>query len=308
MHNCKIYVTFNMYSNQGVGAWPFCQWQCIVSSTANLCGMDSGKQYQQIIDFQFTQTHTTMQTTISQSVRFGKGPILTGLFFLFTIGFSPSCASSAKEGPLLDGQVFTVITIPAGNTADAALEHISFANGRFDNDNCHLWGFGDAPYSAIESGDSIKFKAMTTSEKEGSMTWNGVVINGKLSGTMVWSKQGQSDLAYTFSSESIEMIKLDGRKFDVQFQPGDSTQREVITFENGQFQSPGCYAWGFSPAPYQAYVLNGQPHFQCVYTSKEEGTMLFYGVIDNASISGTQFWTKAGQADMYYTMQGSEVQ
>lgn len=273
-----------------------------------MCGNDRGKQYHQNNDFQFTQKHTTMQTFIHPWVRSGKLPMLTLLFSLFSFGFFTSCASSAQEGPLLDGQTFTVITMPLGNTADAALEIISFAKGRFDNDNCHLWGFGDAPYTAVESGDSITFKTTTTSEKEGSMTWNGVVVNGKLSGTMTWSKQGQSDMSYTFSSDGIESVVLDGRKFEVQFIPGDSTQKEIITFSNGQFESPGCYAWGFSAAPYQAYLLNGQPHFQCIYTSKEEGTMLFYGVIENKSVSGTQFWTKTGQADMYYTLQGSEVQ
>lgn len=235
---------------------------------------------------------------------------ITGLPLIYvfcTICFLQACATSVKEGPLLDGQTFTVITVPVGNNADAALERISFNASRFDNDNCHLWGFGDAPYTAMQSGDSIRFKASTSSQKEGMMIWNGTVVNGVLSGTMVWIKEGQSDLQYNFSSENIEMVDLNGKQFEVEFTPGDSSTREVITFAKGQFESPGCYAWGFSAAPYQAYMLDGQTHFQSLYTSEKEGKMLFYGVIDKGVVTGTQFWTKEGQADMYYMMRGKAL-
>jgi hypothetical protein len=244
-----------------------------------------------------------MQTTTVKR----SGIKASGLLIAFQVSIIClifSCSAAAKEGPLLDGKSFTVITMPNGNPAEAALETISFATGNFDNDNCHLWGFGNGAYSATEAGDSITFTATTTSAKEGTMAWKGTVKGNSLNGTMTWSKQGQDDLAYTFSSDNIEAVDLNGKSFDVQFTLGDSSEAEVITFNNGIFESPGCYAWGFTASPYQAYMLDGKPHFQSVYRSDKEGTMLFYGVIDGNSISGTQFWTKAGQDDTYYAISG----
>lgn len=246
-----------------------------------------------------------MQTTLCNNCGIHRTGVV---FFLLLASFVLSCSAVKKEGPLLDERVFTVITVPAGNPADAAMERISFANGIFDNDNCHLWGFGSGPYAASEVRDSITFSATTTSEKEGTMTWKGTVIGENLNGTMIWSKKGQEDLAYIFSNENIEIVDLNGKKFDVMFTPGDTATGEIISFTNGMFESPGCYAWGFSAAPYQAYMLQGKQHFQCTYTSEKEGTMLFYGVIDGGTISGTQFWTKPGQEDVYYSMKGSEMQ
>lgn len=246
-----------------------------------------------------------MQTTTHTTSRSNQGLVILGLVMSVSLFFS--CAAKSKEEPVLDGRVFTVLTIPDGNSAEAAMERISFTNGKFDNDNCHLWGFGDGAYAAKEAGDSIAFTATTTSAKEGTMTWTGVIKGTTLMGTMVWSKEGQSDLNYHFTSANIEEVDLNGISFAVQFSDGDTAQAETITFNNGMFESPGCYTYGFSASPYQAYMLDGKQHFQCLYTSAKEGKMLFYGVIDGTSISGTQFWTKEGQDDVYYKMSGQKL-
>lgn len=245
-----------------------------------------------------------MQTTIVLQFRAYK----CGLLIMLTTftAFLFSCSGTAQDDVQLDGRAFTVLTIPNGNPAEAAMESITFKEGRFDNDNCHLWGFGDAPYTASREGDSIVFTATTTSPKEGSMTWKGTIKDETLHGTMTWSKQGQADLNYTFSNGQIELADLNGKSFDVQFTDADTTTTETITFTDGYFESPGCYTWGFSRAPYDAYILDGVTHFQSLYTSEQEGKMLFYGVIQSGMLSGTQFWTKEGQADMYYQMRGEE--
>ena len=129
--------------------------------------------------------------------------LLIIIIFLLT-GFVFSCSATDTTGPLLDGKSFTVITSPNGNPAESMLEKITFENGRCDNNNCHLWGFGDGNYSATAMGDSIIFNATTTSTKEGTMVWNGTVKGETLSGKMTWSKQGQDNLEYTFSSKNIE--------------------------------------------------------------------------------------------------------
>lgn len=240
------------------------------------------------------------------TLTFAKNPY-AGLFLigiLLLTGFAFSCSATDKTGPLLDGKSFTVITLPNGNAADAMLEKITFVNGRFDNNNCHIWGFGDGVYTATAAGDSVIFNATTTSPKEGTMVWNGAVKGDVLTGKMTWSKQGQDNLAYTFSSHNIEMVNLNGKSYAIEFVLGDASDADTITFNNGQFESPACYAYGFKAAPYDAYLLAGKTHFQSVYKSEKEGTMLFYGLINGNTISGTQFWTKEGQADTYYSIKG----
>jgi len=219
-----------------------------------------------------------------------------------------SCTASGKEGPLLDGKSFTVITMPDGNSAEAMMENITFAAGRFDNDNCHLWGFGDGAYTAKESGDSIAFTATTTSSTEGTMEWTGTLRGDALSGSMVWKKAGQDDMHYVFTSKNIMRVDLNGKKFAVEYADGDSVLKETVTFNNGMFESPACYTWGFTAAAYQAYTLDNVTHFQSIYSSAAEGKMLFYGTIRDTTLTGTQFWTKAGQADNYYPMTGTEIQ
>lgn len=243
--------------------------------------------------------HNTLLTRNSYSFL-----VIINIFLL--TGFVFSCSATDKTGPLLDGKSFTVITLPNGNPAEAMLEKITFANGRFDNNNCHLWGFGDGEYTATAMGDSIVFNATTNSPKEGTMVWNGTVKGETLSGKMTWSKQGQDNLEYTFSSKNIEMANLNGKSYAIEFVLGDSADADTITFNNGKFESPACYAWGFTAAPYDAYVFNGETHFQSVYKNEKEGTMLFYGIINGSNISGTQFWTKEGQADSYYAIKGKE--
>ena len=49
------------------------------------------------------------------------------------------------------------------------------------------------------------------------MNWKGAVKGDLLTGTMIWSKQGQDDIHYTFGNDQIEITDLDGRSFDIEF-------------------------------------------------------------------------------------------
>ncbi|HVZ39325.1 MAG TPA: hypothetical protein VHI13_08620 [Candidatus Kapabacteria bacterium] len=110
-----------------------------------------------------------------------------------------SAAAQAPQQPVtsptLDGRTFAGESVEHGRTA-AEKDELAFANGRMHSKGCDPYGFGDAPYTATASGDSIHFTATTTSPKEGSIAWSGTVVGETLAGTFIWTKQGQDPITY----------------------------------------------------------------------------------------------------------------
>lgn len=215
-----------------------------------------------------------------------------------------SCSQSSKEISI-DGKSFTVLTMEKGKPETATLETITFNGGMFDNEGCHIYGFGNGKYTATKDGSNYNFDATTTSSKEGSMMWKGMVMGDILHGEMVWHKEGQADIVYTFNSDQIKMASLDGKTFTTEMKSGDSMVIEEITFKNGMFDSPGCLQWGFAPAPYQAWEMNGKIMWQSLYTSSKEGIMFFTGNVNGNAITVNNLWMKAGQNDSYETSMGT---
>lgn len=229
------------------------------------------------------------------------------LIIITTIAFSfplVSCSQSNKEVSI-DGKKFTVLTMESGKPETAALETITFNNGMFDNEGCHIYGFGNGKYMATKNGDNYSFEATTTSPKEGTMKWKGMVMGDVLHGEMVWHKDGQADIHYTFNSADIKMSSLDGKTYTTQMKSGDSMIVEEVTFKNGVFDSPGCMLWGFAPAPYQAWEMNGKIMWQSLYTSSNEGMMLFTGSATGNEITINNYWVKEGQNSAYETSMGT---
>jgi hypothetical protein len=77
---------------------------------------------------------------------------------------------------------------------------LEFRDGRFRSTACDAYGFGDAPYRVTKTGGRISFDAVTTSVKEGRMSWHGELEGDTLSGTAVWTKPGQSPAEYWFKA------------------------------------------------------------------------------------------------------------
>ncbi len=215
-----------------------------------------------------------------------------------------SCSQSNKEVSI-DGKTFTVLSMEKGKPETAVLETITFKSGMFDNLGCHIYGFADGKYTAEKNGDNYNFEATTTSAKEGTMMWKGMVMGDVLHGEMVWHKEGQADISYTFNSANIKMTSLDGKIFTTEMKSGDSMMVEEITFKNGMFDSPGCYQWGFAAAPYQAWEMDGKIMWQSMYTSSNEGMMLFTGMVDGNNITVNNYWHKEGQNDSYESSMGT---
>jgi hypothetical protein len=98
-------------------------------------------------------------------------------------------------GGVLDGKTFVGETGEVGKTKGEA-EEIDFRDGTFHSKPCDAYGFGRAPYTAVTSEGVTRFEALTTSAKEGRMSWRGTVSGNRLDGIVVWSKAGQRDIEY----------------------------------------------------------------------------------------------------------------
>lgn len=97
----------------------------------------------------------------------------------------------------LDGRTYAGETGEKGKAKGDA-EVFVFRDMTFDPLQCHPYGFSAAPYTSREEGGRVLFEAVTKSEKEGSMRWQGGVQGDSLSGTMVWTKPGQKPIEYWF--------------------------------------------------------------------------------------------------------------
>lgn len=109
-------------------------------------------------------------------------------------------ATQQEQPPTLDGKSFAIQTMEKDKPETAVAENCMFADGYFDNMECHQYGFGKAKYTAENAGDGVmRFEATMDGGSEGSMTWKGEVNMGNIKGDMVWKKEGQADISYTFS-------------------------------------------------------------------------------------------------------------
>lgn len=226
---------------------------------------------------------------------------------LITMMFAPQYSCSQSKTNHLDGKQFTIVTMEKDKPVTAAIEHGVFDAGTFNTIECARWGFEKGAYTSKAKGDEITWESTLKSSTEGIMIFTGKVAGEKLEGTMVWKKDGQQDIHYVFESgETLpeESAKLDGHSFQVKFTDSSGETEETITFNSGMFESPGCYEWGFSAAPYKAWIDKDKIRFESTYTSATEGTMVFSGSIAGGEVSGTQLWKKEGQDDITYAMTG----
>jgi hypothetical protein len=95
-------------------------------------------------------------------------------------------ASSA----VLDGRSFEGVVLESGKTSGDA-DTLIFAQGRFRSTACDRWEYGDGPYTASATGDTIAFEAETESPKYGKLLWKGFVRGRKLDGTLTMVRNGK---------------------------------------------------------------------------------------------------------------------
>lgn len=92
----------------------------------------------------------------------------------------------------LDGLEFDAgIVRQEGGTdpAEPLLDRLFFAKGMFSSKICERYGFVPGAYWVRGTADEIEFSAVLRSPTDGTMEWKGTVKNGKLDGTMRWTRE-----------------------------------------------------------------------------------------------------------------------
>lgn len=116
---------------------------------------------------------------------------LTVMIVLFVITVH---AQQTKN--LLDGKKFT-IQMMKGGTLDSK-ETLVFDKGSMDPLECHQYGFTATEYEAKSAAGQYTFRVISKSDKEGTMAWQGKINGDQIDGSVVWTKEGQDPIHYTF--------------------------------------------------------------------------------------------------------------
>lgn len=120
--------------------------------------------------------------------------IILSFAFLLII-LLPACMLQGQK-PGLDGRTFRIESF-ADNRSEGS-ELLTFQEGQVAGSECSKWGFTPAAYTCT---DGKTFRFTLISPNEGKMEWEGKVEGKTISGSYVWTKAGQSDIAYTFRGE-----------------------------------------------------------------------------------------------------------
>ena len=122
-------------------------------------------------------------------------------FLIFTA--SRSFAQMVQN--VLDGRTFAIERSVNGKVDSK--ETLVFDKGMMDPLDCHQWGFTAATCQAKQSGQMATFRVVCKSEKEGTMAWQGKVTGEVIEGSVVWSKEGQDAINYTFTGKEVKAVK-----------------------------------------------------------------------------------------------------
>jgi hypothetical protein len=110
-------------------------------------------------------------------------------------------ASSWAQAPAgaLEGKTFDVVLTEEGKESGDK-DQLIFKDQKFESVGCRQYGFGPVAYTTESAdGGATAFQATTSSATEGTIEWRGTAEGDRVEGHMLWKKQGQNDIAYSFS-------------------------------------------------------------------------------------------------------------
>ena len=97
----------------------------------------------------------------------------------------------------LDRKIFVGLVGDKGNTNGTA-DEFSFIKGKFHSSACDAFGIGTGSYTAEENNDAITFEAVTESQTDGVMVWQGTVAGDELEGTITWFREDEQRSEHWF--------------------------------------------------------------------------------------------------------------
>ncbi|MCY7409650.1 MAG: hypothetical protein LH473_05200 [Chitinophagales bacterium] len=124
------------------------------------------------------------------------------LIFTFTLILSFTAIKAQQIVGALDGKSFAIELMKDGKLDSK--ETLVFEKGMVDPLDCHQYGFTSTAYQAKNAAGMSTWAAYCKSDKEGTMSWQGKVTGDRIEGTVVWSKDGQSRINYTYSGVLIK--------------------------------------------------------------------------------------------------------
>lgn len=68
-------------------------------------------------------------------------------------------------------------------------DELSFRDGYFRSSACEEWGFGPSSYSAWREGNAVVFEAELQSPENGTMAWQGRIVDDVLTARYRWTKE-----------------------------------------------------------------------------------------------------------------------
>jgi hypothetical protein len=121
------------------------------------------------------------------------------LIFILALSLSIISAQvdTAVADDSLDGKSFSVEMTDTG-TKEATKDELVFNDGTFMSTECEQYGFTPGAYESKSKGGAVLFESTLMSDKEGKAEWEGSVQGGNITGTMIWTKEGQDPVIYTY--------------------------------------------------------------------------------------------------------------
>jgi hypothetical protein len=110
------------------------------------------------------------------------------------------------DGNGLDGKAFHLEIADQANKS-CSREHAIFRKGMFESMECRKYGFAKTAYTTQITGNSMTFRAVASSPKEGTNTWTGVVTGDSIQGVLHWEKAGQNPIDYQYKGAALALAK-----------------------------------------------------------------------------------------------------
>lgn len=108
-----------------------------------------------------------------------------------------SCNAQNSDKSSLDGKTFTIDNYIDGKLDNS--EDVIFREGKMEGTVCTEYGFQGADYKITKQNkNGTSFECTMYSKVEGKMVWKGIAKGNKISGTCLWTKDGQDPILLTF--------------------------------------------------------------------------------------------------------------
>lgn len=134
-------------------------------------------------------------------------PNLWTLFAALMVAILAAITQVTAAPALLDGNVFVADAGRKGRAADEKGDVITFRDGTFHSSMCDQWGYGKGNYQAVAEGDGVRFETETVSEKDGRLTWKGMVKGDTIEGVFThyrkpkWYRKNPAPIEHWFKGK-----------------------------------------------------------------------------------------------------------